>query len=128
MKLASYPAFPCLRFLSLHTVSDKNLRHGKAGYEATVKPVWTYDRKPILFVRGISAVSLAKKSVVNRYKYGEIFVVKFFHVLKRLGQFRFVYGFHHEGGTWWYIIIEAAFSVYLIDMFVMVLKVIGTVI
>ena len=74
------------------------------------------------------ASQLQTNQVVNRHKYREIFVVKFFHVLKRLGQFRFVYGFHHEGGTWWYIIIEAAFSVYLIDMFVMVLKVIGTVI
>ena len=33
--LASYPAFPHLRFLS-QTVSEKNLRHGKAGYEASV--------------------------------------------------------------------------------------------
>ena len=64
MKLASYPVFPRLRFLSLHTVSEKNLRRGKAGYEATVKPVWIteYDRKPIVFVRGISAVSLVNKS------------------------------------------------------------------
>ena len=32
--LASYPAFPCVRFLSL-TASDKNLTPGKAGYEAS---------------------------------------------------------------------------------------------
>ena len=54
--VASYPAFPRLRFLSLlqyaifHTVSDKNLRRGKAGYEASVHahcktdgPHTTYD-------------------------------------------------------------------------------------
>ena len=34
--VASYPAFLRLKFLSIfHTVSDKNLRRGKAGYEAT---------------------------------------------------------------------------------------------
>ena len=38
--LASYPAFPTPRFLSLfHTASDKNLGAGKAGYEATLHMV-----------------------------------------------------------------------------------------
>ena len=39
--LASYPAFLCLRFLSLtifHTVCNKNLRRGKAGCEARNPP------------------------------------------------------------------------------------------
>ena len=34
VEVASYPAF-----LRLHTVSDKNLKRGKAGYEATVEDV-----------------------------------------------------------------------------------------
>ena len=32
--VASYPAFPRLRFLSLIALRFKNLRHGKAGYKA----------------------------------------------------------------------------------------------
>ena len=36
-KLASYPAFPTPRYLSLfHTASDKYVVVGKAGYKATV--------------------------------------------------------------------------------------------
>ena len=35
--VASYPAFPCVKSPSIfHTVSDKNLTRGKAGYEAKV--------------------------------------------------------------------------------------------
>ena len=56
----------------------------------------------LLYLSVASQLShLQTNQVVIRHKYQETFVVKFFYVLKRLGQFRFVYGFHR--GTWWYI-------------------------
>ena len=46
LNLASYPAFPRVRFLSIfHTVNDKNLTRGTAGYEAILNLHTLYYRQ-----------------------------------------------------------------------------------